>query len=881
MHGRDDRRIHHHLSEERANIVIVGVMAYILFIAKTSDPGAVDTIHQCLEHLVKKQSTGEKCLNSPLAQVLCTDNLFKTAELHGGSWVSPGDLSLDQYGKESPGDEIEEKDRGAEENSLSHRLLQVSESLPYAGVDVHIVLVRPTLLEDPNGAECYLPLFGALKKLSCWHNAEITIITDSVSQTLQDLGDFTGASFTSQISSIPWDDDRVWRGKVAVMNKVEGQGHVFPGFQLRCDGEDLEAFLDRLRKLTNKHHHEETGVPVMGRMLEVLDQVDARTLPSFMLTHHKLQLSVWHPHHLSMALVQELLDQEQTAVIARLAVYDSASVVDCTQKLSAQAWRESVMANVDYVIEQEEDLLSPTHFLHVVLRREDSSADHLTAVVLRDSSEVNAGLFRMDSGLYSSGCGGSPSGRPSTSLDTYLSGLPHITGEVVDQLNTSLVHMQTGMLQDWIAELEQHGESTVMSVEMLYKFLGQIQQNFLDQLFQDGVFQAAASRAEESNTIPTLEPDVEMDPLDWPERKAVQHQDTQKREMRRYQSSESACLSSPPHPDDGVSTIEVKDFIKLFNPDGSAYIDKLSPIRQQSRRKLTKLSSQGETTLLWPDCMDTLFHGIDYYKDKISEKNEKHYSSLREKFIKNETCSSFTTKRILTKKKPHKSESGDRKRRSGSLMSPSRKSPRGPLTALRPMKEEIRPMSQPSRQKMVLQHPGLKSPRKRMTLTSERLRRSPRKQPSASFQRLKSDSHVLPLPPKRKRRSDPDLLNQSDDGDDVFSSQRLDKPLRSRPVSSASVSDEEMARKQSRSERHKKKLEQIVKSVLVHHGVDEDSAIFKSCADKLFQVTKFFVKTLPNSRNLSQEMKNIAEGQVTQVVDLEKRRQEMKRPSRK
>ncbi|XP_067651281.1 mdm2-binding protein-like [Haliotis asinina] len=859
-------------------------MAYLVFLANISDPESIDTINQCLECFVEKQNKGGKCLNSPLVQVLCADNLFKTVEEHSGGWTTPWDLDLDQYKKEVPVDEKQERDRCTEENSLSHRLLQVSDSLPYAGVDVHVMLVRPTLQEESNAAECYLPLFGALKKLSCWHNAEITVITDSVPQSLQALGDFTGASFTSQMSSISWEDDRVWRGKVTVMNKVEGQGHVFPGFQLQCDRDNLEAFLDRLRKVTSRHQTEQTGVPVMGRMLEILDQVDARTLPTFMLTSYTLQLSVWKPHHLSLELVHELIEQEEIAVICRLAVYDSASVVDCTQKLSAQAWRESVMANVDYVIEQEEDLLTPAQFLHVVLRRdESSSADRLTAVVLRDSSEINSSLFRMDSGLYSGICCGSSSEGPSDSMETYLSSLPHMTGDLVDQINTSLVHMQTHMLQDWVAELEQSGEATMMSVEMLYKFLGQIQQNFLDKLLQDGVFQEAMSQTEESDTVPTLEPDIAMDPLDWPERKAVQHRDTQKREMRRYQSSESACLSSPPHADDGVSTIEVKDFIKLFNPDGSACIDKLSPIRQQSRRKLTKLSSQGETTLLWPDCMDTLYHGIDYYKDRISEKNEKHYSSLREKFIKNETCSSFTTKHILTKKKPPKSESGDRKRKSGSLMSPPRKSPRGPLTSLQPLKDEIRASSQPSRQKMVLQHPGLKSPRKRQTLPSEKLRRSPRKQPSASFQRLKSDSHVLPLPPKRKRRSDPDLLNRSDDRDDVFSSQRCDKPSQSRlaPVPTASGADEERAKKQSRSERHKKKLEQIVKSVLVHHGVDEDSAIFKSCADKLFQVTKFFVKTLPNSRNLSQEMKNIAEGQVTQVVDLEKRRQEMKRPSRK
>ncbi|XP_046585222.1 mdm2-binding protein-like [Haliotis rubra] len=569
-------------------------MAYVVFLANISDPEAADTINQCLEHFVKKQNKGEKCLNSPLVQVLCTDNLFKTAQEHNGCWTSPRDVDLDQYKKEVSVDEKEERDRCAEESSLSHRLLQVSDSLPYAGVGVHVVLVRPTLQEEPNAAECYLPLYGALKKLSCWHNAEITVIRDSVPQSLQALGDFTGASFTSQISSISWEDDRVWRGKVAVMNKVEGQGHVFPGFQLQCDRDDLEAFLERLRKLTNRHQLEQTGVPVMGRMLEVLDQVDARTLPSFMLTQYTLRLSVWKPHHLSLELVQELLEQEQTAVICRLAVYDSGSVVDCTQKLSAQAWRESVMANVDYVIEQEEDLLTPAHFLHVVLRRDESSssADHLTAVVLRDSSEINSNLFRIDSGLYSGVCCGSSSEGPSDSMETYLSSLPHMTGELVDQINTSLVHMQTHMLQDWVAELEQSGEPTVMSVEMLYKFLGQIQQNFLDQLLQDGVFQEAVRRAEESDAIPTLEPDVDMDPLDWLERKAVQHKDTQKREMRRYQSSESACLSSPPH-DDGVSTIEVKDFIKLFNPDGSASIDKLSPIRQQSRRKLTKLSSQG------------------------------------------------------------------------------------------------------------------------------------------------------------------------------------------------------------------------------------------------------------------------------------------------
>ncbi|VDH92696.1 Hypothetical predicted protein [Mytilus galloprovincialis] len=97
-----------------------------------------------------------------------------------------------------------------------------------------------------------------------------------------------------------------------------------------------------------------------------------------------------------------------------------------------------------------------------------------------------------------------------------------------------------------------------------------------------------------------------------------------------------------------------------------------------------------------------------------------------------------------------------------------------------------------------------------------------------------------------------DSLNMSASLDDSISSQR---------------------QKESRSERHKRRLEEIVHGVLKQQGVDKDSSIYQACATKLFKVTKLFVMDLPTSQNLKEEMKNIAESQVQQVINLESRRQ--------
>lgn len=103
--------------------------------------------------------------------------------------------------------------------------------------------------------------------------------------------------------------------------------------------------------------------------------------------------------------------------------------------------------------------------------------------------------------------------------------------------------------------------------------------------------------------------------------------------------------------------------------------------------------------------------------------------------------------------------------------------------------------------------------------------------------------------------------------------QQTDSARRKSLTAVQTTGSDKAERRESRSERHKRKLEEIVTDVIQKHGVSPEDPIYKSCIQKLFKVTKIFVMDLPNSQNLRSEMRNIAEGQVKQVVDLEKRKQ--------
>ncbi|XP_006025538.2 mdm2-binding protein isoform X2 [Alligator sinensis] len=73
--------------------------------------------------------------------------------------------------------------------------------------------------------------------------------------------------------------------------------------------------------------------------------------------------------------------------------------------------------------------------------------------------------------------------------------------------------------------------------------------------------------------------------------------------------------------------------------------------------------------------------------------------------------------------------------------------------------------------------------------------------------------------------------------------------------------------KESRSQKHTRMLKEVVAKTLQKRGIAEDHECFASCSQRLFEISKFYLKDLKTSRGLFDEMKRTANNNAKQVIE--------------
>lgn len=62
-------------------------------------------------------------------------------------------------------------------------------------------------------------------------------------------------------------------------------------------------------------------------------------------------------------------------------------------------------------------------------------------------------------------------------------------------------------------------------------------------------------------------------------------------------------------------------------------------------------------------------------------------------------------------------------------------------------------------------------------------------------------------------------------------------------------------------------LKEVVKDTLKRHHITEAHESFTACSQRLFDISKFYLKDLKTSRGLFEEMKKTANNNVVQVIE--------------
>ncbi|XP_029447816.1 mdm2-binding protein isoform X2 [Rhinatrema bivittatum] len=82
--------------------------------------------------------------------------------------------------------------------------------------------------------------------------------------------------------------------------------------------------------------------------------------------------------------------------------------------------------------------------------------------------------------------------------------------------------------------------------------------------------------------------------------------------------------------------------------------------------------------------------------------------------------------------------------------------------------------------------------------------------------------------------------------------------------------------KESRSQKHTRMLREVVAKTLEKYGIGGDHKCFATCSQRLFDISKFYLKDLKTSRGLLEEMKKTANNNAKQVIQWELERRNKK-----
>lgn len=307
-----------------------------------------------------------------------------------------------------------------------------------------------------------------------------------------------------------------------------------------------------------------------------------------------------------------------------------------------------------------------------------------------------------------------------------------------------------------------------------------------------------------------------MSPSKWPERAWLIKNDPNAR------INDSVTDESTKHFQSftSVSSLSIQDILEKFRMDGTPVRSDLVPLQLRERSsserhiQIDRGSTEEVREKCYPEALGASYHGIEYcleVRQAISKDLQLSY--LQSSLVKNETLSSC----VQTDNKTLETR-GTRAVTS---------------TAKRDKKSSLMKLSLPVSRAVTVR-------KRKETAASIR----------SSSRLLKRKSPLVKAPTVgKKRKREEEKVGESEGSD-----------------------KNDVKMKETRSERHKRRLRQVVQNTLEDNGIDSSHPFRESCTGRLYSLCKSFLKDLRSSYGLNDEMKRLAKSNVQQVIEFETKR---------
>ncbi|XP_062426565.1 mdm2-binding protein [Rhea pennata] len=761
---------------------------------------------------------------------------------------------------------FEEEDNNSRESlsmtdifdEAAESLHQLADKLPAPGRAMVDVILHAVEQNVPKLKDC-LPAIGALKHLREWHSAQITIATNDF-KGWQKIADYLSADFVSSdnLRNII-DLKELWRGKIQIWERKFRSEVRFPDFCLKgisakpFSTSHLNSCFAPKKQPSNTdglaevfHYH--------GPALEFLQMVTLSDLPSYFISDLEFELTLARKNIKKTSML--LLDQfsslsGKVGALFALPCSVSSVLIPSPAQLSTKKWKEYMAKKPKMITVPEVELKGESCRYYFLLQGNGSGG--CKATLIHSAIQINGmaalaavnGKLKTNAGEIESNC----------HIADFIESLPHFCGEQIVQREKKLSHIQVFALKEYLKRKELTKQPPVISTDELKNLLVLTRQRFLelcDASLPKPVLQKVANKTR-SYTVTSDFDLMEVNPLEWPERHVLQNLENfekikQKMRVSMFPHSSEQLLGHKDGQKESLTLLDAKELLKYFTPEGLPVGD-LQPLQIPKRENVflltPELTPRKLRGLPFEKAAGCHYHGVEYCLDnRKALERDVGYAELQTRLIRYETQTTCTKEccPVPVVLSP--------------LPSPAVLSEPGSVPDGESLQSEFR--TEASRLKRRSKDLDCFYPKKRLT-------KSESTDSLVSQASSKSGSHYSVAVTRKRSERSVSLasvpLKQSCQPHKATTKAGSASQINTREAETSKPA------KESRSQKHTRMLKEVVAKTLEKHGVAEDHKCFASCSQRLFEISKFYLKDLKTSRGLLDEMKKTTNNNAKQVIE--------------
>lgn len=709
-------------------------------------------------------------------------------------------------------------------------LHQLADKLPHPGKSLLDVIVL--CVGEEAGLKDMLPVIGSLKHMRAWHSAQMIMVTEH-SAGWQKAAMYLDARLCSpSVIDSCVDGREIWRGGLHIREKKFVSELKFEGFCLRAQrrnhwSDALYPHTDLQCHTDHKLQHE--VFQCYQPLLELIQLVRITDLPILLHSSTEFELGLASKSVKAKLLLDQLCTlRGEVGALFSLSCVISTETFPAASQLSSCKWR-------DFMSKRPKDLPVPDvevkgergHYLFLVQGAESGGC---TARMIHTANQINgaAALATLNALIREKVL---PSSGSSTA--DWLRSLPYFRGEQFLQRERKLAKVQTLVLKECCRRREEVQKPAAIPVNELKALLSLAREQYLQ--MHDATLPRASKgmRLEENQTSSSNKSVVKQSShTEWPERSVLQNYENiqrvrQRSRCRLFSSGSSESLMGPKDSQRGSSTLlDARELLKHFTTDGlpSGELQPLPVLRGEHAFQLSPdLTPRKVTNLPFSKAARSHYHGIEFCLDECKAlERDRGFVKLQSRLIRYETQSTCC-------KEPC------------------------------PVPFTLSPAPSPA----VLSEPGSVPDGEALHSEPPRLKRRSRETDLQQHKRFCKSESSESLGAGGTHPAVGALRQQA-------AHSRSSSGLARR---SASVADPSPSQKpsqtqtESRSQKHNRMLREVVAKTLNKHGISSEHKCFEPCSQRLFDISKFYLKDLKTSRGLHEEMKKAASNNVKQVID--------------